>query len=108
MGADKAALRLAGSTLLERAAAELDTIATETLLACGTSPRYAELGRPLVLDAYLEGGPLAGLEAALARSRTEWLAAVPSGGPGGEGRAPPTLLEHPAAPRPDRHLRAEE
>src|SRR5260221_24295 len=94
MGADKAALRLAGSTLLEPAAAELDPIATETLLACGTSPRYAELGRPLVLDAYLEGGPLAGLEAALARSRTEWLAAIACDMPRAEGRALLTLLEH--------------
>ena len=75
MGADKAGLRLSGPTLLERAVAELDSIAAETLLACGPASRYAELGRPLVLDRCADGGPLAGIEAALARARTEWLAA---------------------------------
>ena len=92
MGSDKASLRLAGATLLERAAAELDSIASPTLLACGTSPRYAELGRPLVLDAYPDGGPLAGLEAALARSRTEWLAAIACDMPRAEGRVLLALL----------------
>jgi molybdopterin-guanine dinucleotide biosynthesis protein A len=93
MGADKAALRLAGATLLERAVAELDTIAVETLLACGGSPRYAELGRPLVLDAHADGGPLAGLEAALARSETDWLAAIACDMPRANGRVLLALLE---------------
>jgi molybdopterin-guanine dinucleotide biosynthesis protein A len=94
MGADKASLRLAGATLLERAAAELDTIAGQTLLACGSAPRYAELGRPLVLDATPDGGPLAGLEAALARSRTEWLAVIACDMPRAKGRVLLALLEH--------------
>lgn len=76
MGVDKASLELAGRTLLERAALELESIATSTFLACGPSPRYAELGRPLALDAWPEGGPLAGLEAGLALCGTEFLAAL--------------------------------
>jgi molybdopterin-guanine dinucleotide biosynthesis protein A len=93
MGADKAALRLAGATLLERAVGELDTIASRTLLACGGSPRYADLGRPLVLDAFSDGGPLAGLEAALARSETDWLAAIACDMPRANGRVLLALLE---------------
>ena len=76
MGSDKAALPLQGRTLLERAAATFDPIAVETLLACGESARYGELGLPLVLDGAVGSGPLAGLEAGLARCRTEWLAAL--------------------------------
>jgi molybdopterin-guanine dinucleotide biosynthesis protein A len=76
MGADKASLRLGDRTLLERAAAELESIASETWLACGPVERYAELGLPLALDARPDGGPLAGLEAGLARCETEYLAAL--------------------------------
>ena len=80
MGVDKASLQLpgepAGRTLLERAALELESIASPTFLACGPSPRYAELGRRLVLDAWPDGGPLAGLEAGLALCETEYLAAL--------------------------------
>jgi len=76
MGSDKAALPLAGRTLLERAAATFEGIAVETLLACGASPRYGELGLPLVLDRFPGAGPLSGLEAGLARARTDWVAAL--------------------------------
>ncbi|MEM7311042.1 MAG: molybdenum cofactor guanylyltransferase [Planctomycetota bacterium] len=67
MGRDKAGLRLGGETLLERAAGLLDGVAPRVFLACGESERYRELGRELVLDNHPEGGPLAGLEAALTR-----------------------------------------
>jgi len=76
MGRDKAALRVAGATLLESAAAAFTGLAGETLLACGPTERYRDLGFPLVLDAFPDAGPLAGLEAGLARARTEWLAAL--------------------------------
>jgi molybdopterin-guanine dinucleotide biosynthesis protein A len=76
MGSDKAALSIHGRTLLERAAATFDGIAVETLLACGATPRYGDLGLPLVLDGGQGEGPLAGLEAGLARARTEWVAAL--------------------------------
>ena len=76
MGKDKSLLEIGGRTLLERAIAVLDGIAEEVLLACGPAERYAELGRPLVTDAFPDGGPLAGLEAGLRRANTEWIAAL--------------------------------
>jgi molybdopterin-guanine dinucleotide biosynthesis protein A len=76
MGRDKSLLEIGGRTLLERAIAVLDGIAAEVLLACGPTERYAELGRPLALDAFPDGGPLAGLEAGLRRAGTEWVAAL--------------------------------
>lgn len=76
MGRDKSLLELGGRTLLERAIAVLDGIAPEVLLACGPAERYADLGRPLVVDAFPDGGPLAGLEAGLRRAKTEWIAAL--------------------------------
>jgi molybdopterin-guanine dinucleotide biosynthesis protein A len=76
MGRDKSLLEIGGRTLLERAIAVLDAQADEVLLACGPAERYEELGRPLVLDAFPDGGPLAGIEAGLSRARTEWIAAL--------------------------------
>ena len=93
MGLDKASLALGGATLLERAAGEIDRIATETLLACGPTERYADLGRTLVVDAFAGGGPLAGLEAALSRTRTTWLAALACDMPRADARVHLALLE---------------
>ncbi len=76
MGEDKASLRppaLAGRTLLENAVHVLDGLAGRVVLACGQDPRYAELGRELVLDSEPGAGPLAGLVAALDGMRGEWL-----------------------------------
>lgn len=73
MGTDKALLTLGACTLLERAVATLSELAPRVSLACGTSERYAEFGLPLVVDRYAGAGPLAGLEAALASARDEWL-----------------------------------
>lgn len=88
MGADKAALRpawLGGATLLERALAALDPVASPVRLACGSAPRYAELGRPLLLDVRAGAGPLGGLVAALEALSGEWLCALavdmPNAGP---------------------------
>jgi molybdopterin-guanine dinucleotide biosynthesis protein A len=67
MGRDKAELVVEGRTLLERAAATLASVAHEVVLACGPEPRYAHRGLELVLDRVPGGGPLAGLEAGLAR-----------------------------------------
>ena len=71
MGFDKAALELGGRTLLERALASLRPLCDEVLLATGSTPRYLELGLPLVLDRASDLGPLAGLEAALEAARFE-------------------------------------
>ncbi len=70
MGRDKALLALGERTLLERALVALDSVCAEVRLCCGAQPRYAELGRSLLLDRQPEGGPLAGVEAALASLAT--------------------------------------
>ena len=66
MGRDKALLALGERTLIERALVALDQVCAEVRLCCGAQPRYAELGRGLLLDRLPDGGPLAGVEAALA------------------------------------------
>jgi molybdopterin-guanine dinucleotide biosynthesis protein A len=66
MGTDKARVDLGGRSLLQRAVDALRPVVDQVLLATGPTPRYAEFGIPLVLDARADGGPLAGLEAALA------------------------------------------
>ena len=91
MGADKAELVLRGASLLERAVAVLGDVAPRVVLACGSTRRYADLGRDLVLDARPDGGPLAGLEAALddlERAGGGWLAVLACDMP----RAEPELL----------------
>lgn len=69
MGADKARLELGGRGLLERAVETLRAVAPRVALACGPSPRYAELGLELVLDPDLGAGarpgPIAGILAGL-------------------------------------------
>jgi molybdopterin-guanine dinucleotide biosynthesis protein A len=82
MGRDKAALELRGRTLLEHAVAAAEAAAPRVLLATGVQERYAELGREIVLDAAPDGGPLAGIEAALARVAADapegaWLGMLP-------------------------------
>jgi molybdopterin-guanine dinucleotide biosynthesis protein A len=74
MGRDKGALVLEGATLVERAAHVLAGVVPRVLLAAGTEPRYPELGLECVLDRAPGVGPLAGLEAALARLEAEGLA----------------------------------
>jgi molybdopterin-guanine dinucleotide biosynthesis protein A len=74
MGADKARLELHGRTLLDHAVAALDRACGEVWLATGDTPRYAELGRRIVLDRSAGLGPLAGLEAALANAPEGWVA----------------------------------
>lgn len=66
MGSDKALVSLGESTLLERAIATLARVADHVVLATGATPRYVELGLPIALDRWVDAGPLAGLEAALA------------------------------------------
>ena len=73
MGRDKALLELDGRTLIERSLEALSGVAASSLVACGPEPRYAQLGLPLALDGVPDGGPLAGLCAALEETRTPWL-----------------------------------
>jgi len=69
MGADKALLALEGRSLLSRSAESLAALGAPVVLACGSEDRYDELGFERVLDRIPGGGPLAGLEAVLARAR---------------------------------------
>jgi molybdopterin-guanine dinucleotide biosynthesis protein A len=71
MGRDKALLLLDDGPLIRRVLASLAPLGCDCLLACGTEPRHAELGLPLVLDDVPGGGPLAGLAAALTAAATE-------------------------------------
>ena len=54
----------------------LDPHAGAVWLACGAEERYAQFGKPLVLDALAGAGPLAGLVASLEALETEWLVAL--------------------------------
>jgi molybdopterin-guanine dinucleotide biosynthesis protein A len=65
MGTDKALVDLAGARLVDRAVASLEVHTSDVLLATGSEPRYAELGRECVLDELSDAGPLAGLVAGL-------------------------------------------
>jgi molybdopterin-guanine dinucleotide biosynthesis protein A len=66
MGSDKGRLELAGESLLQRSAALLAEVADEVLLVSRTGSNYADLGWSEVADLRPGGGPLAGLETALA------------------------------------------
>jgi molybdopterin-guanine dinucleotide biosynthesis protein A len=65
MGRDKALLPWQGSTLLDHAIARLSAVCSDVRILCGPSPRYEDRGRPLVVDAIQDGGPLAGIAAGL-------------------------------------------
>jgi len=65
MGSDKARLLLDGRSLLERVVAEVREVVPEVVLACGPRERYGELGLPLALDEWPDGGPLAGIVAGM-------------------------------------------
>lgn len=69
MGRDKALIPWRGELLVRRAALVLGEVAEDVRLACGPSPRYADLGFDLVLDRVEGSGPLGGIEAALATLR---------------------------------------
>lgn len=74
MGADKAEIVLDGARLIDRAVRALEPLAERVLLASGERERFGELGRECVLDERGGAGPLAGLAAGLAASRTRWIA----------------------------------
>jgi molybdopterin-guanine dinucleotide biosynthesis protein A len=90
MGRDKAREELGGRTLIEAALAALEPVCDEVWLASGTPPRYPELGRAELADRIAGAGPLAGIEAGLARAEERdpraWLCVracdLPAAGPG--------------------------
>ena len=76
MGRDKALLERDGRRWIERSVTLLDLVCEEVLLACGSEPRYEDLGRDLVLDPESDMGPLAGLSAGLAAAKSERVLAL--------------------------------
>jgi molybdopterin-guanine dinucleotide biosynthesis protein A len=66
MGRDKALLPWDGSTLLDHAIARLAAVCADVRILCGPAPRYEDRGRPVVVDAVPDHGPLGGLAAGLA------------------------------------------
>jgi molybdopterin-guanine dinucleotide biosynthesis protein A len=70
MGRDKAALELNGSTLLEHALMTLRSVCCEVAIL-GKRGLYSKWA-PVYEDIYPECGPLGGIHAALANSRTEY------------------------------------
>ena len=69
MGRDKAFLEIAGRSLLQRALALAGTVAEETVIV-GDATKFSPWGR-VVEDVYTERGPLGGIHAALASSKTD-------------------------------------
>ncbi|GAA0138211.1 molybdenum cofactor guanylyltransferase [Paenibacillus sp. YSY-4.3] len=72
MGSNKAVLPIGGQPVIQRLACELLKAGGEAVISCGSSSAYAELGLPLLQDAYPGCGPLAGLHAGLAASPHKW------------------------------------
>ena len=95
MGVDKALLVDAqGRSLLQRACAVLEPLVAEVWLACGPAARYQELGKTLVLDLRHDGGPLAGLEAALQKVQSPWILVLACDMPNATTATLASLLEH--------------
>jgi molybdopterin-guanine dinucleotide biosynthesis protein A len=67
MGRDKALLPWRSGTLLDHAVTRLRAACDEVVLLTGDATRYAELGLPVVHDAWPDAGPLGGLLAGLER-----------------------------------------
>jgi molybdopterin-guanine dinucleotide biosynthesis protein A len=74
MGRDKAELPFGETTLLQQLLAILQPLFTEVIVSV-RQPR-SEIAVPQVQDDLAHAGPLAGLAAGLARSRTPWLFVV--------------------------------
>ena len=92
MGWDKAQLEQGGQTLLSRTAHLMEEVAGAVWLACGSEPRYEDLGYPLVLDKESGLGPLEGLRVGLEKLEGEWLLAVACDMPALDAKLFPPLL----------------
>ena len=88
----KARLRVGARTLLEAAVDTLRRLTPDVVLACGVEDRYGELGLERVRDRVADGGPLAGLEAALERA-DGWVLALACDMPRADVRVFEALLE---------------
>ena len=87
MGGDKATLLLGEQTLLQRVIGVVQPIFGE--LRVSVRERRPDLDWPQICDEQPDGGPLAGLCAALAQARTPWIFALATDMPFAE----PALIE---------------
>jgi len=74
MGQDKAGLRLGNQTLLQSVSAVMQHLFPQVLIS--VRQRRGESNLPQVCDTLADGGPLAGLEAALGAVATPWVFVV--------------------------------
>lgn len=72
MGTNKALLPLHGKTVIERIVERMRGITDELMIVTNTFEDYAFLRLPMTADHWPGMGPLAGLEAGLSRSRTDY------------------------------------
>jgi molybdopterin-guanine dinucleotide biosynthesis protein A len=70
MGLDKARLRWAEGTLLGHAIERLRGVCPQVVVLSGSTPRYQDLGAPVLTDVVAEAGPLGGLLTALEHAAT--------------------------------------
>ncbi|MFC1572007.1 molybdenum cofactor guanylyltransferase [Candidatus Eisenbacteria bacterium] len=73
-GQEKGLTLFAGEPLAARVLSALDAISTDVWVSANRPDMYAQLGRPIVKDLHPDGGPLAGLHAALLSIRHDLLA----------------------------------
>jgi molybdopterin-guanine dinucleotide biosynthesis protein A len=74
MGRDKAALELAGETLLARQIKLVQAAGAAEVFISGRSGRdYTRFGCPVLADNFFQAGPLAGIESALQKCRNPLL-----------------------------------
>ncbi len=71
MGTDKALLEVEGSTMLSRAI-ELCKKVTSAIIISSNNQKHHEFGFPVVVDEFLDCGPMGGIAACLKVSKTQW------------------------------------
>ncbi|MCR6111805.1 molybdenum cofactor guanylyltransferase [Bacillus sp. A301a_S52] len=72
MGMNKALLSIQGNEMIQRLTNELLTSTNSMIIVSNDTDAYTFLKQPLVHDNYVNMGPLAGIQAGLAASHTEW------------------------------------
>ena len=76
IGQDKALLELGGRPLIAIVAERLASVCQEVVIASGPTPRYVDLGFPVVTDHFPDVGALAGIHAGLSAASHEVALAV--------------------------------
>jgi molybdopterin-guanine dinucleotide biosynthesis protein A len=71
MGEDKALVQLHGLSLIERTLSAVSTVCSEIVIIANNAEPLAFLHLPVLADVYPDCGPIGGIHAALASSRTD-------------------------------------